>query len=406
MKPMGLCLLLGFLLFFYPALAAGKAPEEQQLYAQAAVLLDGDSGRVLYSKNGEEKLPMASTTKIMTCILVLEAGDLDALCPVSAYAASMPKVRMGVREGEQYRRRDLLYAMMLESYNDAAVVLAESLAGSVEAFAERMNQKAWDLGCLDTYFITPNGLDAAGEKGVHSTTARDLAVILAYCVQNQEFLEITQTASYSFTDAGGSRSFSCANHNAFLTMMDGALSGKTGFTNNAGYCYAGALRRDGRTFVVALLGCGWPNNRDYKWADTRRLMEYGLEEYQYRQVWQEPNLSPIRVEEGIPEDGDLTRQALTPAEIPASVSRSLRLLLREDETVEWEVQQAQVLTAPVASGEVVGKLVCRLNGETVAEFPITAKEQVRRLSGAWCFNQVWERFLLGASSGVRAGEIS
>ncbi len=118
--------------------------------------MDADSGRVLYAKNGDQQLPMASTTKIMTCILALEEGNLEDVYEASAYAASMPKVHLGVRQGEQYRLEDLLYAMMLESYNDAAVVIAEELAGSVEAFAEKMNQKAWELGCLDTYFITPN----------------------------------------------------------------------------------------------------------------------------------------------------------------------------------------------------------------------------------------------------------
>ena len=197
----------------------------------------------------------------MTCIVALEMGNLDDVYEATSYAASMPKVHLGVQAGEQYRLKDLLYALMLESFNDSAVVIAEGLAGSVDAFAELMNQKAWDLGCMDTYFITPNGLDAADDNGIHSTTAQDLATIMSYCIQNEEFLEITRTQSYSFTDVSGKRSFTCNNHNSFLSMMEGALSGKTGFTNNAGYCYVGSLRRDGKTYVVALLACGWPNNK-------------------------------------------------------------------------------------------------------------------------------------------------
>lgn len=398
MRKTCLCLLAGLLLLFYSAIAWAQAPEEDQLYAQAAVLLDGDSGRVLYSKNGDQTLPMASTTKIMTCILALEEGDLDGVCQASAYAASMPKVHMGVQAGEQYRLRDLLYALMLESYNDAAVIIAEHLAGSVEAFAEKMNQKAWDLGCLDTYFITPNGLDAVDETGIHSTTARDLAVMFAYCIQNEQFLEITQAASYSFTDVSGKRSFSCTNHNAFLQMMEGAISGKTGFTNNAGYCYVGALRRDNRTFVVALLGCGWPNNRNYKWSDTRKLMEYGLEEYQYRDVWQNPVLSPIRVEEGIPADGNLDGQAVVTVRIPENVDASLPLLLREDEMVELEVQQAQVLTAPLVQGETVGKIIYRLHGEVVAEYPLVTENAVELRTWSWYLERLWESFLPGKNT--------
>ena len=200
--------------------------EELRLYAQAAVLMDADSGRVLYGKNEKDILPMASTTKIMTCILALEYGNVDEIVEASAYAASMPKVKLYVKQGERYRLGDLLYSLMLESHNDSAVVIAEAVGGSVEGFAAMMNQKARDIGCYDTYFITPNGLDAVvNDSGrVHSTTAADLAKIMAYCVTDsparEQFLEITRTIGYDFTDADGKRSFHCNNHNAFLNMME------------------------------------------------------------------------------------------------------------------------------------------------------------------------------------------
>ena len=235
--------------------------EELQLYAGSAVLMDADSGRVLYGKNEKDILPMASTTKIMTCILALEYGNPEEIVEVSSYAASMPKVKLYVKQGERYRLEDLLYSLMLESHNDSAVVIAEAVGGSVEGFASMMNQKARDIGCFDSYFITPNGLDAVvNDTGkIHSTTAADLAKIMAYCVTDSpardKFLEITQTIGYDFTDADGQRSFHCNNHNAFLGMMNEAISGKTGFTNNAGYCYVGAIESEGRTFTVALLAC-------------------------------------------------------------------------------------------------------------------------------------------------------
>ncbi|MFG6336868.1 MAG: D-alanyl-D-alanine carboxypeptidase, partial [Lachnospiraceae bacterium] len=280
------------------------AEQELQLYAQAAVLMDADSGRVLYGKNPEEKLPMASTTKIMTCILALEYGDMEQIVEASSYAAGMPKVKLYVKEGEKYRLRDLLYSLMLESHNDSAVVVAEAVGGSVEKFAAMMNQKARDIGCYDTYFITPNGLDAkVNENGkVHSTTAADLAKIMAYCVtdspKKEEFLEITRTQSYDFTNADGTRSFHCSNHNAFLGMMEEALSGKTGFTNNAGYCYVGAVESEGRIFTVALLACGWPNNRSYKWSDMKELAAYGMERYQYQDIYEEQTFADIPVRNG------------------------------------------------------------------------------------------------------------
>lgn len=155
-----------------------------ELYAQSAVLLDADSGRVLYSKNGEEILPMASTTKILTCILALEKGNLEDKVLVSSRAAGMPKVKLYVREGEIYQLKDLLYSLMLESHNDSAVAIAEHIGGSVEGFAGLMNEKAREIGCESSCFLTPNGLDAvkADTGEFHSTTASDLARIMAYCI--------------------------------------------------------------------------------------------------------------------------------------------------------------------------------------------------------------------------------
>ena len=134
-----------------------------RLYSKSAVLMDASSGRVLYEKNGEEQLPMASTTKIMTLILTLERADLEDIVEVSAYAASMPEVKLHIRQGEQYRLKDLLYSLMLESHNDSAVAIAEYVGGSVGEFAAMMNHKAEEIGCNNTCFITPNGLDATAE---------------------------------------------------------------------------------------------------------------------------------------------------------------------------------------------------------------------------------------------------
>ena len=192
--------------------AADERKEEKnsttsQLYAQSAVLMDAENGRVLLQKNGYDVMPMASTTKIMTCILTLEQGNTADMAAVSSYAQNQPKVRLGAKKGEVYRIGDLLYALMLESYNDAAVIIAEyygsKWAGlsedisshseeesrkAVLAFTSKMNEKAAALGCTDTFFVTPNGLDASltVEEGgqtkerEHSTTARDLALIMSY----------------------------------------------------------------------------------------------------------------------------------------------------------------------------------------------------------------------------------
>ncbi len=377
-----------------------EVPEELlELYARSAVLMDADSGRVLFGKNENEMMPMASTTKIMTCILVLEHGKTEETAEVSSLAAGQPEVRLGVREGEKYRVEDLLYSLMLESHNDSAVVLAEHVAGSVEDFAGLMNAKALEIGCKDTYFITPNGLDASDETGRHATTAADLARIMRYCIMQsdarEEFLAVTRTKSYQFQDVSGSRTFSCTNHNAFLDMMEGALSGKTGFTADAGYCYVGVLKRDERTFIVALLACGWPNDKGYKWTDTKKLMNYGLEHYAYRDVWELVPLSKVPVSEGIPTErtGALSGKSLAEVQIE-DPPQELKILLREDEEAAVDVVQDDSLQAPVESGQKAGHLKYWLDDFALGEWDIVVVRGVEKRTIKWCAKRVADRFLL------------
>ena len=376
---------------------AEEAPEEpEDLYARSAVLLDADSGRVLFGKEENVIRPMASTTKIMTCILALEEMEEGQTATASQNAARQPKVRLGVQEGEEYYLKDLLYALMLESYNDSAVVIAEEISGSVENFADQMNEKAAVLGCTDTHFVTPNGLDGEDEEGIHSTTAKDLARIMRYCImespKREAFLEVTRTKEYSFTDVEGKRSFSCSNHNAFLDMMDGALSGKTGFTADAGYCYVGALRQGERTFIVALLACGWPNNKNYKWTDTRKLMEYGLNNYEYHKIEPETDVLEIPVEKGV-DDKDPYRKTTT---VRAAVKESepLSLLMRGDEKIEKKTELPKTLAAPVKKGQKVGEMICLLEGEEVGRFEIWALEDVRRYGFGTAFHSAARKLLL------------
>ncbi|NBH12687.1 D-alanyl-D-alanine carboxypeptidase [Lachnospiraceae bacterium] len=362
------------------------------LYAKSAVLMDADSGRVLYEKNGYTHMPNASTTKIMTCILALEQGNMDDEVKVSSYAASMPKVRLGMAADDTFRLKDLLYSLMLESHNDSAVAIAEHIAGSVEKFAERMNQKAKELGCKDTYFITPNGLDGQNEAGVHGTTAEDLALIMSYCIKNEAFLQITRTASHQFTNLKGTKSYSCNNHNAFLQMMEGALSGKTGFTGNAGYCYVGALRREDRTFVVALLACGWPNNKTYKWADTKALMNYGLEQYQKTDVYEYgKTFPPVGVVGAEPENGRLYQDVTLPLIIP---EEKLVVLKRADEEIKTIYDIPESLEAPLKEGQQVGSVRYYLGERQIAEIPVCAGKNVKKQESSWYWNYLLKLFFM------------
>lgn len=357
--------------------------EPKNLYALSACLMDADSGRILFGKEEDVRRANASTTKIMTLIVTLEHADLNNVVTFSDYAASQPDVQMNGASGEQFLLKDLCFSLMLESHNDSAVAIAEHVAGSVEAFADLMNEKAAELGCMDTYFITPNGLDKEDENGFHGTTAADLARIMSYCIKEspmkETFLEITQTPSYSFSNIEGTRNYSCNNHNRFLTMMDGAISGKTGFTGNAGYCYVGALRRDDRTYVVALLGCGWPNNKNYKWSDTKQLMQYGIDSFEKVNLLEleipKEAECPLKIS-GAKTEG-YSRIKMTEVQNRTEEKQIENILLRKDESIEFKLERKQRLEAPVEAGTTVGTLKYILNGQVVREEELVLKDSVK-----------------------------
>lgn len=367
--------------------------EPGNLYAMSAVLMDGETGQVLYEKEGEVPRPNASTTKVLTCILALENAPGDDYVKVSAKAAGQPDVQLNINEGEQYYLEDLLYSLMLKSHNDSAVAIAEHIGGSVEGFADMMNERAAELGCTDTYFITPNGLDARDEKGVHHTTARDLARIMQYAIQNETFLKITQTRDYSFSDLSGKRQFSIHNANALLDMMDGVLSGKTGFTGDAGYCYVCACRVGDKTLIVALLGCGWPNNKNYKWTDTKTLLKFGDENFRYYTFWQEPGITPVWVQEGIPEEGLGGGNVYIKGayEVPEEIKEK-KVLVRNDQAVKYRIEVADKLTAPVKKGQKIGEAVYTLEGRVIYRYPIVAERTVEKIDYLWVAEQVFEHY--------------
>lgn len=367
--------------------------KESELYARSAVLMDGDSGRILFDKNGEEVLPMASTTKIMTCILALERSDPEDLCQVSELAAAQPKVHLGMRSGESYRMEDLLYSMMLESHNDSAVCVAEYVGGNVEGFARLMNRKAEEIGCTDTHYVTPNGLDGEDDGGTHATTAADLARVLRYCVtqseQREKFCEITGTAQWNFTDASGMRSFTAVNHNTLFQLTDGVISGKTGFTGNAGYCYVGAVRQQGKLLIGALLACGWPNNRGYKWSDMKKLLKYGTEKFEVKQI----NLSDIRLPEVRVEKGNISH-VKTMQDPERDGQTEISVLASAAEEPEYSLIMECRMEAPVRKGSLAGTLICRIGGWTAAEIPVAAAEDVERISWPFCLERIWKMLLL------------
>ena len=377
--------------------------KDNDLYALSACLMDADSGRVLYGKNVDEVRAMASTTKIMTLIIALEYGNAEDTVTISPYAASMPDVQLNVRAGEQYRLGDLCYAMMLESYNDIAAAIAEHIGMAyadidindtekrsiddsrkcVSAFAGLMNDKASELGCENTYFITPNGLDAEDENGKHSTTARELALIAAYAVKKDDFNVITGTKQYSFCEINGKRNCNVYNKDAFLNQMSGAFGIKTGFTGNAGYCLVGALKSDGRTFISVVLGSGWPSARTYKWKDTRKLMEYGINNFFEQKIFTTvEEYKSVEVTDGI---GD---------SVGTRIEGELSMLISSSDEVKVVYELEDSVKAPVYEDDKLGKAIVYVNGERVAIFPITASGDVKQVGFNWFLKELMKAFCL------------
>ncbi len=384
-----LLLVSSFLLNSVIQVRADNTEDSISLHAKAAVLIDGDSGRILYSHNSDEVLPMASTTKIMTCIIALEYGNLSDTVTASSNAASQPEVRLGMHTGDNFLLKDLLYSLMLESHNDSAVAIAEHIGGSLEGFAALMNQKARDLGCFDTYFITPNGLDASDEHGTHSTTARDLAMILRYAIKNENFLEITRTSGYSFSTADNKRSFSVSNKNALLSMMDTAVSGKTGFTGNAGYCYAGAINDNGRTYIAAVLACGWPPHKTYKWSDIRQLFNYGTENFNYQEIYDDSIiLNPVRIADGCREYTDVSLNI-------DDDSLHVNALMCSSDKADTIIDIPAEIKAPVKAGSVIGSVSYTLNGTVIQSFPVYTLSSVNKISYKWCLMNILKYYLTG-----------
>ncbi len=356
------------------------------MYSGSYALTDARNHRVLTGKKEESPMANASTTKILTCIVTLEHADLSQEVTVSKKAASQPKVRLGMKAGETYMLKDLLYALMLESYNDCAVAIAEHVGGSVEGFAKLMNEKALKIGCKDTYFITPNGLDAEDDNSFHHTTAIDLCRIMAYCVwespQKETFLEITQTRNYK----------SYVNRNSFLDQMDGVLSGKTGYTSKAGYCYVAAFERDGERYCIALLACGWPNNKTYKWKDAKTLLNHGMENYELVTRQSEKLQKTLLVDGyvGCPEYINLNQDMSL---IMSGQSEVLELLLSENEMIETELILKPEITLPIEKGDVLGVCNYYIEDVLLETVELLATEH----AGAWGLEDivitVYKKFL-------------
>ena len=339
---------------------AGTEPEVKAL---GAVLMEAESGRVLWEKNAEAPLPNASTTKIMTCLIALESGMLDDTVMVSPNAASKPETRMGLSAGEKIKLRDLLYPMMLESANDAAVAVAEHIAGSEEEFCDMMDERALEIGAMDTDFETANGLDRDG----HHSTAMDMARITAYALENEDFREIISAPSA--TIKSDRRTYTVANKDRLLKEYDGAIGVKTGFTGLAGQCFVGAAKRDGMTLISVVLGSGWGSSgKERKWIDTKNLLNYGFENFELYTLAEAGDfVSEVSVKGAYKDD----------VETEISKKVVIPLTVEERMGIKTKINVPMEINAPIEKGQTVGELsFLSADGEILAKTDIIAAGDV------------------------------
>ncbi len=349
---------------------------ENELNAIGACLMDAQNGRVLYGKASDKILAMASTTKIMTCLIALEHCNQNEIVTVSKYAASQPPVQMNIQEGEKYYLKDLLHSMMMESHNDSAVAVAEHVAGSEEAFCKLMTEKAKELGAKNTVFGSANGLD----KGEHHTTPEDLALIASYAIRNDAFLAIVGCDTYTVHEIDGERSVFLANIDKYLYMDSNAIGIKTGFTNKAGYCFVGATRYEDTVLISVVLGSGWPPNKSFKWNDTKTLVAYGKEHFHRNELGLSKEiLGAVVVENGQSDYVEI---------VPQYEWKDSFLLGNESVTVEYHFNECY--QAPIESGEILGYERVMIEDEMYCEIPIVAIADVDVLDYNYYINRLSE----------------
>ena len=356
--------LLLFLLSATPVFGAGPS-----VSAQGAALIDGKTGRLLWGQNAEKPMTMASTTKIMTAILVLENADADEIVTISQNAAHQPEVHMGLQEGEQWKVGDLLSAMMLRSYNDAAVALAEHVSGSVEMFCKRMTEKAKKVGANGTVFGSPNGLDSDLMDEEHHSTAYDMALITAYALENDDFRNIVAKKETDITDLSGKHSCHVTNTDRFLNEYEGALGVKTGYTNKAGHCFVGAVEREDVLLISAVLGSGWGNSgKEQKWKDTKVLMDYGFANFHQYEI----------VKEGTVFGGvEISDSPVEKVEVVFADGYTALFSEEERGSLRLETDLPAKVDAPVRKGEKMGTASLFLGEVKLFETNLLAKEDIR-----------------------------
>ena len=342
-----------------------QALSDSELPAPSAVLMEASTGKVLYEKNAHEQRPCASITKVMTLLLVMEGLDsgqihLEDMVTASEHAASMGGSDIWLEPGETMSVDDLLKATVIVSANDAAVALAEHLCGSEEAFVQRMNERAAELGMTKTVFKNCNGLDEDG----HVTTAYDIALMSRALIAHEKIFDYTQV----WMDELRGGKTQLVNTNKLLKTYSGITGLKTGTTGKAGSCMTATAERDGMSLIAVVLGCETTDNR---FSAASALLDYGFAGWTLTVPSLPPvALDPIEVECGMNNSVDVSAETIPGVVVPKG---------REGDVV-CEAVLETLLTAPVEQGQTVGKITCTLDGETLAEIPVCAASAVEELT--------------------------
>ncbi len=331
--------------------------EALSLSAKSAVLLEESTGQIIYEKDGKTRRPMASTTKIMTAICAIEAGGLDREVTVTDKSVSVEGSSIYLKVGDKITLEELVWAVMLESANDAAATIAVELGGSIEGFAEIMNEKAAQLGLTNTHFTNPHGLSDEN----HYTTAEDLAHLAAYAMGNESFREIVSTANHKIEYGEAARNL--RNHNKLLRMYDGAIGVKTGFTKASGRCLVSAAERDGLTLIAVTLDA--PND----WNDHAVMLDSGFSAVMRLNLIDAAESAFI-----MPCIGGDGHQVLV------RNTEGLSLILPRDEyNITRRVILPRYFYAPVTAGDEVGKIEFLDGDKVIGEVPLIAEETVGRV---------------------------
>lgn len=354
-KLVAFILVLPFLCALLPISASAEDTTLGSISANAACLIEAESGKVLYSKNAEKRLPMASTTKIMTAIIALESGmALDKLITVPKEAVGIEGSSLYLRDGEKITFEALLYGLLLSSANDAATAIAIAVSGSVDKFVALMNKKATALGLSNTHFTNPHGLN---EKE-HYTTAYDLARLMAYCVKNRMFVTISGCNKRVFkVDETLSRVMT--NHNRLLRADIGVIAGKTGFTKASGRCLVTCAENENLRLIAVTLNA--PND----WQDHTNLYKFGFSNYQ-RLVFDIISLK-IPVISG------------KKSEVLLKSNENSVFLSKSNEKIDVQVKAPRFLFAEINEGEQIGEVIYSCNGKIIAKSPIFACEGVEKV---------------------------